>query len=159
MFDEEMVSPSKRKKQADEISNADSSTTEPTATSEDSESEASTAGTEVTEDDGLPHPRVCFAPFHISQEYDANSPQPFESRREFFVRTSNEWQEILMTSLRWKNIQPESLAVKVCIKIYSPSTSYLQRLFPFLNGDIPCLIITLHHSFREKKVFRLNITC
>lgn len=38
--------------------------------------------------------------------------QPFESRREFFVRTSNEWQEILMTSLRWKNIQPENLTIK-----------------------------------------------
>jgi hypothetical protein len=38
--------------------------------------------------------------------------QPFESRRDFFQRTSNEWQEILMTSLRWKNIQPESLTIK-----------------------------------------------
>lgn len=38
--------------------------------------------------------------------------QPFESRREFFVRTSAEWQEVLMTSLRWKGIQPESLAIK-----------------------------------------------
>jgi hypothetical protein len=38
--------------------------------------------------------------------------QPFESRRDFFQRTSNEWQEILMTSLRWKGIQPETLAVK-----------------------------------------------
>lgn len=45
-------------------------------------------------DDKLPHPR------------------PFESRREFFVRTTNEWQELLMTDLRWKGIQPESLSVK-----------------------------------------------
>lgn len=45
-------------------------------------------------DDGLPHPR------------------PFESRRDFFQRTSNEWQEVLMTSLRWKGIQPETLSVK-----------------------------------------------
>ena len=45
-------------------------------------------------DDKLPHPR------------------PFESRREFFVRTTNEWQELLMTSLRWQGIQPESLSVK-----------------------------------------------
>ncbi|KAF5125270.1 Kelch repeat-containing protein 3 [Metarhizium anisopliae] len=37
---------------------------------------------------------------------------PFESRREFFVRTTAEWQEILMTSLRWKNIQPETLTIK-----------------------------------------------
>lgn len=28
------------------------------------------------------------------------------------MRTSAEWQEILMTYLRWKNIQPETLAVK-----------------------------------------------
>ncbi|KAH8815009.1 hypothetical protein F5884DRAFT_160113 [Xylogone sp. PMI_703] len=51
-----------------------------------------TAATSV--DDGLPHPR------------------PFESRREFFQRTGNEWQELLMTSLRWKGIAPESLTVK-----------------------------------------------
>ncbi|EAA29935.1 galactose oxidase [Neurospora crassa] len=49
---------------------------------------------ETRVDDGLPHPR------------------PFESRRDFFQRTSAEWQEILMTNLRWKGIQPESLAVK-----------------------------------------------
>ncbi|PMB72892.1 Kelch repeat-containing protein 3 [Beauveria bassiana] len=56
------------------------------------EDDAETSATSV--DDGLPHPR------------------PFESRREFFVRTSAEWQEILMTNLRWKNIQPETMAVK-----------------------------------------------
>jgi len=39
-------------------------------------------------------------------------PQPFETRRDFFARTSNEWQEILMTSLRWKGIQPETLTIK-----------------------------------------------
>lgn len=39
-------------------------------------------------------------------------PRPFESRRDFFVRTSNEWQEQLMQSLRWKGIQPETLSVK-----------------------------------------------
>ncbi|RFU36050.1 hypothetical protein B7463_g256, partial [Scytalidium lignicola] len=52
----------------------------------------STVATSV--DDGLPHPR------------------PFESRREFFQRTGNEWQELLMTSLRWKGVQPETLTVK-----------------------------------------------
>jgi len=45
-------------------------------------------------DDSLPHPRT------------------FESRRDFFVRTSVEWQELLMQSLRWKGIQPEGLSVK-----------------------------------------------
>ncbi|KAL3418988.1 kelch repeats protein [Phlyctema vagabunda] len=45
-------------------------------------------------EDNLPHPR------------------PFESRRDFFNRTGNEWQETLMTSLRWKGIQPETLSVK-----------------------------------------------
>jgi hypothetical protein len=48
----------------------------------------------ATEDDNLPHPR------------------PFESRRDFFQRTGNEWQEALMTGLRWKGVQPESLSVK-----------------------------------------------
>lgn len=52
----------------------------------------STTATSV--DDNLPHPR------------------PFESRRDFFQRTGNEWQELLMTSLRWKGVQPESLGVK-----------------------------------------------
>jgi hypothetical protein len=45
-------------------------------------------------DDNLPHPR------------------PFESRRDFFQRTGNEWQETLMASLRWKGVQPETLSVK-----------------------------------------------
>ncbi|KAI4865780.1 galactose oxidase [Hypoxylon rubiginosum] len=90
---EGLMSPSKRKKkQVDEISLADTASTVDSSIGDD-ESEADTAATSVA-DDGLPHPR------------------PFESRREFFVRTSNEWQEILMTSLRWKGIQPESLTVK-----------------------------------------------
>ncbi|KAI1862900.1 hypothetical protein JX265_008946 [Neoarthrinium moseri] len=90
--EEEIRQPSKRKKkQGDEESNADSSTTASTSATEE-ESEVDTTATSV--DDGLPHPR------------------PFESRREFFTRTSNEWQEILMTNLRWKNIQPETLAIK-----------------------------------------------
>jgi Domain of unknown function (DUF4110) len=45
-------------------------------------------------DDNLPHPRA------------------FESRREFFQRTGNEWQEVLMASLRWKGVQPETLSIK-----------------------------------------------
>ena len=63
-----------------------------TTSTEEEDTEDTAATTPV--DDGLPHPR------------------PFESRRDFYQRTSNEWQEILMTSLRWKNIQPESLSVK-----------------------------------------------
>jgi hypothetical protein len=43
---------------------------------------------------------------------DRPQPRPFESRREFFQRTGNEWQEYLMSSLRWKGIQPETLTVK-----------------------------------------------
>ncbi|KAG5926399.1 hypothetical protein E4U42_003346 [Claviceps africana] len=79
----------RRKKHVQEDS-LETSSEAPSASTEDEDTE--TTATSV--DDGLPHPR------------------PFESRREFFVRTSTEWQEILMTSLRWKNIQPESLAVK-----------------------------------------------
>ncbi|KAG7050688.1 kelch domain-containing protein [Colletotrichum scovillei] len=71
-----------------ETTNATSSTA-PTSATEDDDTEAT-----ETADDGLPHPR------------------PFETRRDFFVRTTNEWQEILMTNLRWKNIQPETLAIK-----------------------------------------------
>ncbi|KAF5558217.1 kelch repeat-containing protein [Fusarium mexicanum] len=86
-----LYTPSKRKKKQDEVSEASSEpSSEPSTPSEEDETE--TVATSV--DDGLPHPR------------------PFESRREFFVRTSAEWQEILMTSLRWKNIQPETLAIK-----------------------------------------------
>ena len=59
MLEEQLVSPSKRKKkQADEISNPDSETTEWSAKFEDDDSETSTAATSVVEDDGLPHPRV-----------------------------------------------------------------------------------------------------
>ncbi|KAI1166942.1 galactose oxidase [Nemania serpens] len=89
-----LVSPSKRKKkQADEVSSMDTaSIADSSSIDDDDVSEADTAATSV--DDGLPHPR------------------PFESRREFFVRTSAEWQEVLMTSLRWKGIQPETLTIK-----------------------------------------------
>lgn len=85
-----------KKKKQDEVSVAGTESTESTAAStaasEEEESEADTAATSV--DDGLPHPR------------------PFETRRDFFQRTSAEWQEVLMTSLLWKGIKPESLAVK-----------------------------------------------
>jgi hypothetical protein len=104
---DEIRSPSTRKKkQADEDSMPD------TASTPDSEETDDTAATSV--DDGLPHPRVsCINSMHkCRRTYTNTMLQPFESRRDFFTRTSNEWQEILMTSLRWKNIQPETLSVK-----------------------------------------------
>ncbi|TVY78160.1 Kelch repeat-containing protein [Lachnellula suecica] len=76
------------------------------AAGDDTASEASTPTSSTFDDtpddatdttapeDSLPHPR------------------PFESRRDFFQRTGNEWQEVLMQALRWKSIQPESLSVK-----------------------------------------------
>ncbi|KAL2126352.1 hypothetical protein VTI74DRAFT_1136 [Chaetomium olivicolor] len=82
----------KKKQAVDQASNADSASTAPSVTPPEEEEETETATTSV--DDGLPHPR------------------PFESRRDFFQRTSAEWQEILMTNLRWKGIQPESLTIK-----------------------------------------------
>ncbi|KAK4459187.1 kelch repeat-containing protein 3 [Cladorrhinum samala] len=88
-------SESKRKKkhqEADVASVADTEASTSTTASSEDDWEAETNATTV--DDGLPHPR------------------PFESRRDFFQRTSNEWQEILMTQLRWKNIQPETLSIK-----------------------------------------------
>ncbi|KAK0729159.1 hypothetical protein B0T21DRAFT_350084 [Apiosordaria backusii] len=85
--------PSKRgrkKQDVDEAASVADTETTIAASEEDWEAETATE----TVDDGLPHPR------------------PFESRRDFFQRTSNEWQEILMTNLRWKNIQPETLSIK-----------------------------------------------
>ena len=71
--EEELVSPSKRKKkQADEISNADSTSTESTSKFEDDESEASTAAMSVVEDDGLPHPRVSYP----TPSHNLPSPHP-----------------------------------------------------------------------------------
>jgi N-acetylneuraminic acid mutarotase len=84
----EIRSESKRKKKAA----AEEAAPEPPA-------EAAKADDEEEEDTAAP-------------EDNTPKPRPFESRREFFVRTSNEWQEILMTNLRWQGIQPESLAVK-----------------------------------------------
>lgn len=87
--------PSKRGRKAPASSAADAESTP--SEREDGEAETAAAAAEEQEevvDDGLPHPR------------------PFESRRDFFQRTSNEWQEILMTNLRWKNIQPETLSIK-----------------------------------------------
>ncbi|AEO53990.1 hypothetical protein MYCTH_20364, partial [Thermothelomyces thermophilus ATCC 42464] len=78
----------KKKQASEEASNAGSAASAPAEEEEETESGA------APEDDGLPHPR------------------PFESRRDFFQRTSKEWQEILMTKLRWKGIQPETLTIK-----------------------------------------------
>ncbi|CAK7216428.1 Kelch repeat-containing protein 3 [Sporothrix curviconia] len=70
-----------------------------TASTVDTESVADSEDTEATEadvpeDDGLPHPR------------------PFESRRDFFNRTSNEWQEILMEKLRRSGVKIEYMLIK-----------------------------------------------
>jgi hypothetical protein len=53
--EQQLLSPSKRKKkQADELSNAESDTTPSTTSEEDTETDT----TATTVDDGLPHPRV-----------------------------------------------------------------------------------------------------
>lgn len=85
---------SKRKSKREQTSinedNASELSSPTTTVFDDAPDDATTA----TEEDNLPHPR------------------PFETRRDFFTRTGNEWQEALMQSLRWKGIQPESLTVK-----------------------------------------------
>jgi hypothetical protein len=59
----------RKKKQADEVSNADTESTEPSvASTEDDESEADTAATSVV-DDGLPHPRVSLKQNSYSQSH------------------------------------------------------------------------------------------
>ncbi|PQE03387.1 putative kelch domain-containing 4 protein [Rutstroemia sp. NJR-2017a BBW] len=73
-----------------DLGKMDGTQTPISSTFDDTPEESSTSGPE----DNLPHPR------------------PFESRRDFFQRTGNEWQEALMTSLRWKGVQPETLSVK-----------------------------------------------
>ena len=86
---------SKRKSKKDKAGSVDEgsvASSEPAPSVFDDTPDDATTTTEV--EDNLPHPR------------------PFESRREFFQRTGNEWQEVLMTSLRWKGIQPENLSVK-----------------------------------------------
>ena len=101
----ELRSPSKRKKAVEE----------PVAESIDSVSAAAEEEeeTSATVDDGLPHPRVSPSPLWFwLRGTTTNFSQPFESRREFFVRTSAEWQDILMTNLRFKGIQPEGLSIK-----------------------------------------------
>lgn len=126
--------PSKRgkNKKVDEATGSETSPdTASTAASSEFDDEATEAAS-TTVDDGLPHPRVCSLSLSLrfllpvlpsllfvgkikTSVYlltGSKILQPFESRRDFFQRTSNEWQEILMTSLRWKNIQPESLTVK-----------------------------------------------
>jgi N-acetylneuraminic acid mutarotase len=121
---EKRRTPSKRKKKQEETSDTSSEVSGPSATTEeDDDGTDDGATTATTVDDGLPHPRVSY-PFsstharthaHIQVRIHRANPaflQPFESRRDFFVRTSNEWQEILMTSLRWKGKQPEALAIK-----------------------------------------------
>ncbi|KAK0731585.1 hypothetical protein B0H67DRAFT_597435 [Lasiosphaeris hirsuta] len=90
----QLFTPTKRKKKqgpANEAASAEAALTNPPSTTLE---EVETESGSVAVEDGLPHPR------------------PFESRRDFFQRTSNEWQEALMTSLRWKGIQPEALTVK-----------------------------------------------
>lgn len=111
---EQLFTPSKRKKKqaADEASMADSASTAPSTAPSEEDEDTETTTTSV--DDGLPHPRVsCILSCIPVSVPTTNSPsQPFESRADFFRRTSNEWQEVLMTSLRWKGIPPESLSIK-----------------------------------------------
>jgi hypothetical protein len=76
------------------------------AVEEDAASEASTP-TSSTFDDTPDDAMDATAP-----EDNLPHPRPFESRRDFFQRTGNEWQEVLMQALRWKSIQPETLSVK-----------------------------------------------
>lgn len=78
-------------KLTDSLSTADASIDASASTTSTDELEADEP---ATPDDGLPHPR------------------PFESRREFFTRTGNEWQEALMAALRWQGVQPETLSIK-----------------------------------------------
>lgn len=42
----------------------------------------------------------------------SNPRQPFESRRDFYQRTLNEWQELLMAAMQRQGVKPESLSVK-----------------------------------------------
>lgn len=114
---EQLFTPSKRKKKqqgADEGSNADTASTTPSTAPSEEEEETESAATTV--DDGLPHPRVSRMSLSLALRTamltETYQPQPFESRRDFFQRTSNEWQEILMTNLRLKGAQPESLTIK-----------------------------------------------
>lgn len=83
--------PSARKKKPEAEGEADKDKDKEAAPEADDDTEADG---ETPEDDGLPHPR------------------PFESRRDFFNRTSTEWQEILMLQLRWKNVRVEDMLVK-----------------------------------------------
>lgn len=83
---------SKRKDNAAVGDDAASETSTPTSSVFDDTPDDATDAT--APEDNLPHPR------------------PFESRRDFFQRTGNEWQEVLMQALRWKGIQPETLSVK-----------------------------------------------
>ncbi|KAL2756812.1 hypothetical protein ACRALDRAFT_1049051 [Sodiomyces alcalophilus JCM 7366] len=88
-----LYTPSQRKKKQDvAMAEETASTVSTVDSSVDDDDDTETAATSV--DDGLPHPR------------------PFESRRDFFARTSNEWQEIFLDSLRYTNVQPESFPTK-----------------------------------------------
>jgi hypothetical protein len=82
----------RKSKRKDKAAAVDDEASSPVVPAFDDTPDDSTTATSA--DDNLPHPR------------------PFETRRDFFQRTGNEWQEVLMTSLRWKGIQPETLSVK-----------------------------------------------
>lgn len=130
--------PSKRKKkQEDEYSEPSTPSTAPSSEYDWEESDADTVATSI--DDGLPHPRVRSLFFSFSlpipppphhpfsslaflplprggrDKLTSEKPttiKPFESRRDFFQRTSNEWQEVLMEGLRLRGIQPKTLPIK-----------------------------------------------
>ncbi|PKS06590.1 hypothetical protein jhhlp_007338 [Lomentospora prolificans] len=89
-----LFTPSKRKKKQQQQETEADSTPDAQSTAGTGSTDWDEAETNTTVDDGLPHPR------------------PFESRREFFARTTNEWQEVLIASLKEKGQQPETLSVK-----------------------------------------------
>ncbi|KAL1866912.1 hypothetical protein VTK73DRAFT_4459 [Phialemonium thermophilum] len=84
------TTPSKRGKKRSTENNADDQASAAAAAAAAEEEEESAAPDAAAADDGLPHPR------------------PFESRRDFFQRTSAEWQEVLLADLRAKGLTPET---------------------------------------------------
>jgi hypothetical protein len=77
---------------------------------------AALTGDEASETSSMPNLTFDDTPDNTKEATEADDnlphPRPFESRRDFFQRTGNEWQEVLMTSLRWNGFQPEMLSVK-----------------------------------------------
>lgn len=72
--------------------------------------EASTPATSVADEVPAPEPETVEVETTSAQKDDLPMPRPFETLRDFFQRTSNEWQEVILEKMKYeRNVEDRSV--------------------------------------------------